>query len=348
MNGNVFKVEYLWLDGNSPAQLRSKTKIIECFDNELKLDDIPLWSFDGTSTNQATGESSDCVLKPVHMIRDPQRSGFSYLVLCEVFDIDGEIPHKTNHRAKLREILKANPNLEAWYGFEQEYTFMNMENNRPIGFPQEVNAFPKPQGDYYCGVGADNVKGRAIAEEHLDVCLDAGLKITGINAGVMVGQWEYQLLGTDLRGADELILSRYLLHRIAESYNVGVTLHPKPVMGAWNGSGCHINISTKDMREDGGFDIIEKVVEGFADYHTKFIDMYGEFNDLRLSGKFETSPINEFSWGYSDRGRSIRIPVQTRIDGKGYFEDRRPASNVDPYKAAGIIIDTIGKILKEN
>jgi len=351
MNGNRFKVEYVWLDGNTTAQLRSKTKIIEAFDTQLSLTHIPEWSFDGSSTNQAKGKDSDCVLKPVSMIPDQQRGGLSYIVLCEVFKGDGETPHESNQRAKLRDILEKNPDLEeTWFGFEQEYTIMNMENGRPVGFPEGVEQFPKAQGPYYCAVGPDNVRARALVEDHLDVCLDAQLKVSGINAEVMLGQWEYQIGPLNALGvSDQIVFSRYLLHRVAEMYNVGISLHPKPVTGPWNGSGCHINISTKEMREDdNGIELIEKVAEGFGDYHEEFMDAYGEDNHLRMTGEYETSPMDEFTWGYSDRGRSIRIPVASKLDGKGYFEDRRPASNVDPYRATGLIIETIGEILKED
>ena len=63
-----------------------------------KLKDIPEWSFDGSSTNQAEGSSSDCILKPVKLYQDPLRNGFSYLVMCEVMNPDGT-PHKTNTRS---------------------------------------------------------------------------------------------------------------------------------------------------------------------------------------------------------------------------------------------------------
>lgn len=346
MKRNRFKVEYIWLDGNNPSQLRSKTKIIDSEKDSLKLNEIPQWSFDGSSTNQAEGKNSDCILKPVYIIEDIQRNGFSYIVLCEVYESDGVNPHPSNHRAKLREIDGKYHDLEMLFGFEQEYTLINLENGKPIGFPDNYQHYPKPQGSYYCSVGADNSRGRALVEEHLDTCLDSGLMVSGINAEVMIGQWEYQIGPLSaLEVSDQIILSRYLLHRTAEMYNVGVSLHPKPISGPWNGSGCHINISTKNMREEKGIKEILTVVKEFGKNHKKFIDSYGEYNNLRLTGEYETSPINEYSWDYSNRGCSVRIPVSSQLNGKGYFEDRRPSSNVDPYKGTTIIMESIGEIL---
>lgn len=346
------KLEYIWLDGNSTPNLRSKTKIIDTEkdlygDGKITLEDCPQWSFDGSSTEQAEGTDSDCVLNPVKIYADPLRDGFSYLVLCEVLEKDGETPHVSNTRAKFSEVADKYGDLECWYGFEQEYTLMNIENGRPLGFPDNVTQQPRPQGEFYCGVGADQVKARSLVEQHLNVCLDAGLNITGVNAEVMIGQWEYQLLGEGINCADDLWLSRYLLYRVSEMYNVGVSIHPKPVHGNWNGSGCHINFSTKSMREENGLNDIEKVCENLESLHQEFIKEYGEENDQRLVGALETSSINDFSWGYSDRGRSIRIPVQTRIDKMGYFEDRRPASNVDPYRAGRILMKSVGEILEK-
>lgn len=339
------KLEYIWLDGNSTPNLRSKTKIIDNPHSEVRLEHCPVWSFDGSSTNQAEGGDSDCVLKPVRIYIDPLREGFSYLVLCEVLNKDGETPHVSNKRAEFKAIENKYKDLDCWYGFEQEYTLMNMETGRPLGFPESANHQPKPQGEFYCGVGADQVKARALVEEHLNLCLNAGINITGINAEVMLGQWEYQLLGQGLKAADDVWLSRYLLYRVSEMYNVGVSIHPKPVHGDWNGSGCHINFSTNSMREDGGMEVIEKFCNGLGDIHYEHMNEYGEDNDQRMTGQHETSSIDDFSWGYSDRGRSIRIPVQVRIDGKGYMEDRRPASNIDPYRAGGILMKSAGEIL---
>jgi len=326
------KFEYIWLDGYSPEpNLRSKTKVMDNKSFTGKPDDLPVWSFDGSSTQQAEGHSSDCLLKPVRVIKDPQRTN-AWLVLTEVLNADGT-PHETNTRASFED------DDEFWFGYEQEYTVM--ENRLPLGFPQ--NGYPEPQGQYYCSVGYGNVSGRLLIEEHLDACLEAGLDITGINAEVMLGQWEYQLFAKGAkRAADDLWLSRYLLQRIAEKHQLTIDLHPKPIKGDWNGSGLHTNFSTKEMREVGGEDLIKSICEAFAPAHHDHIADYGSSNHERLTGTHETQSIDKFSYGVSDRGASIRIPISVpQNNWKGYLEDRRPASNADPYRIASRILNTV-------
>jgi glutamine synthetase len=259
--------------------------------------------------------------------------------MCEVLNPDGT-PHKTNTRAHLVKTADVYKNEEAWFGIEQEYTLF--EGRNPLGWPE--GGYPAPQGPFYCGVGADEVYGRDIVEEHLDLCLEAGLQISGINAEVMPGQWEYQIgpLGP-LEVADQIWLSRWLLYRISEDYGVSATLHPKPVKGDWNGAGAHTNFSTKAMREEGGIKVIEAACEKLALKHESHIEIYGAHNEERLTGLHETCSIKEFRYGVSDRGASIRIPMQTANDGYGYLEDRRPSANMDPYKVCALLIETTCK-----
>ena len=342
------KLEYIWLDGYQPEQnLRSKTKVWD-FDptnipkyNPLRkngpcVEELPIWSFDGSSTQQAEGNFSDCLLKPVRVIMDPQRKQ-SFLVMCEVLNPDGT-PHESNTRNRILDNIE----YDFWFGFEQEYTLI--KDGKPLGFPKEYPAVnPNPQGMYYCSVGIKNIRGREIAEQHLDVCLSAGLNITGINAEVLLGQWEYQIFGKGAQlASDDLWLSRYLLHRVCEHYNIHVEFHPKPVKGNWNGSGLHTNFSNKKMREVGGETYFKEICEELKTKHSEFIQNYGSSNELRLTGDFETSDINTFSYGISDRGASIRIPIGVVNDNwKGYLEDRRPASNADPYKITRLMCETL-------
>ena len=329
------KAEYIWMDGHEPTQkLRSKTKVIDGPINSI--DDLPLWGFDGSSTNQAEGNDSDCMLKPVCKTPDPIRGGDDILVMCEVMNPDGSI-HSSNTRAHLREISEKFSNQEAWFGIEQEYTLF--EGRNPLGWPE--GGYPAPQGPFYCGVGADEVFGRDVVEEHLQLCMDAGLEVSGINAEVMPGQWEYQIgpLGP-LEVADQMWISRWLLYRISEDYGVSATLHPKPVKGDWNGAGAHTNFSTKSMRAEGGIDVINEACEKLSQKHDEHINVYGAHNEERLTGLHETCSIKEFRYGVSDRGASIRIPMQTANDGYGYLEDRRPSANMDPYKVCAILIET--------
>ena len=329
------KVEYIWMDGHEPTQkLRSKTKIIEGPVNSLS--DIPDWGFDGSSTMQAAGKDSDCMLKPVSYIQDPIREGDNLLAMCEVMNPDGSV-HDSNTRAHLRSVAEQYADQDSWFGIEQEYTFF--QGRVPLGWPE--GGYPAPQGPFYCGVGADEVYGRDIVEEHLELFIDAGLEISGINAEVMPGQWEYQVgpLGP-LDAADQLWLSRWLLYRIAEDYGVSATLHPKPVKGDWNGAGAHTNFSTKSMREEGGLKVIEAACEALGNKHDDHIAIYGAHNEERLTGLHETCSIQDFRYGVSDRGASIRIPMATANDGYGYLEDRRPSANMDPYKVCAALIET--------
>ena len=330
------KAEYIWIDGYEPtAGLRSKTKVLDKAVSSVS--ELPTWGFDGSSTKQADGGDSDCMLKPVWMCPDPIRGGENILVMNEVCNADGT-PHRSNARAALVQTTSKFSDHNPWFGIEQEYVLM--DGKQPVGWPTE--GFPeRPQGPYYCSVGAEDVAARSMVEDHLDLCLEAGLEVSGINAEVMLGQWEYQVGPLPaLEVADQLWVARWLLERVGEEYGLRVELHPKPIKGDWNGSGAHINYSTAAMRADGGLKVIEDACEKLGNNIEKHIAVYGDANEERLTGDHETCSINEFKYGVSDRGASIRIPMGVANDGKGYLEDRRPASNVDPYKACNALIDT--------
>jgi glutamine synthetase len=325
-----YKAEYIWIDGTVPtAKLRSKTKVV------ADGDEPPIWGFDGSSTNQAPGSRSDCVLRPVFACPDPIRKGNHKLVMCEVL-LPDMTPHSTNTRAACADVAARYAKDDYWFGIEQEYTFF--DGSRPLGFPE--HGFPAPQGGYYCGVGADEVFGRPVVEAHLDACLDAGLGIAGINAEVMPGQWEFQVgpLGA-LAASDHLWLARWLLYRVGEGFEISATLHPKPVRGDWNGAGCHTNFSTVAMRTSyqPNVDAAEKL----KTRHDLHIANYGAGIEDRLTGQHETASYKEFSYGVSDRGASVRIPWQVEVEGKGYIEDRRPNANMDPYVVTRLIMETV-------
>lgn len=327
------KLQYVWLDGYEPMQsLRCKTQIIEDFSG--KLEDCPMWSFDGSSTQQAEGGASDCLLKPVSIITDPVRKN-GYIVMTEVLNADGT-PHASNARATIEDEDK-----DFWFGFEQEYFLMDHDTKMPLGWPE--GGLPNPQGQYYCSVGARNAYGREIVEEHLDACLDAGLTVEGINCEVAPGQWEFQTFAKGAKEAgDQIWLGRFLLERVAEAYGVYIEYHCKPLTGDWNGSGMHANFSNSFLRESGKKEDYVKVCEAFRPLTKEHIAVYGPDNHLRLTGLHETQSIHEFSWGISDRGASIRIPIATVERGwKGWLEDRRPNSAADPYKVASRIVKTV-------
>lgn len=325
----AYKAEYIWIDGTEPtARLRSKTKII------ADGGDLPIWGFDGSSTNQAPGDKSDCVLHPVFSCPDPIRGGDNKLVMCEVLYTSME-PHVSNQRAKLVTVAEKFADQEPLFGIEQEYNFF--QDGRPFGFPP--GGFPAPQGFYYCGVGADEVFGREIVEAHLDACLEAGLAISGINAEVMPGQWEFQVGPlSPLDVSDQLWVARYLLYRIAEDFGIAVTITAKPVLGDWNGAGAHTNFSTNAMREN--YDAIITACEALGTVVDEHVAGYGHGIEQRLTGQHETAPHDVYSYGVSDRGASVRIPWQVEQDKKGYIEDRRPNANIDPYVVTRLIVNT--------
>lgn len=329
------KLEYIWLDGYKPTQsLRSKTLVVDNFSG--KLEELKMWSFDGSSTQQAEGGASDCLLKPVAVYPDPDRfGGNGWLVMTEVLNADGT-PHESNGRATIDD-----EDDDFWFGLEQEYTLWDNETQRPLGFPK--NGYPGPQGPYYTSVGAANAVGRDLVDEHLHLCLEAGLNVEGINAEVMMGQWEYQIFAKGAKDAgDQIWLSRYILDRCAEQHGIEINYHCKPVQGDWNGSGMHANFSNETLRTCGSQEVYEAICQAFEPRIKEHIDVYGADNDQRLTGLHETQSIDKFSYGVSDRGASIRIPIGTVENGwKGWLEDRRPASNADPYMVASAIIATV-------
>ncbi len=334
--------EYIWIDGQETGKLRSKAQRIEYPEGlmgKLAVSKIPEWGFDGSSTMQAEGHFSDCALKPVYAVLDPVRGGRNILVLCEVMNPDGS-PHKTNTRHHLFQTIAKYPEAEAWAGIEQEYTLYGA-NGRPFGWPKD-GGLPEGQGKYYCGVGFDEVHGRPLVEAHMKACELAGLSISGINAEVMPSQWEFQVGPHDpLETADQLWIARWLLYRIGEDYGAYAKLDPKPMSGDWNGAGGHVNFSTKSMREEGGIKVIREACEKLSKSHCEHMAVYGVDNDKRLTGKHETCSYKQFRFGISNRGASIRIPMATAKNNKGYLEDRRPAANLDPYKVLTALMETI-------
>ncbi len=330
--------EYVWIGGNGD-DIRSKSRTLDFVPQFAS--ELPIWNFDGSSTGQAPGNDSEVMLHPVSIFRDPWRGGDNILVMCETILPDGITPAKSNHRAYARSVFETDAvSVEkTWYGLEQEYVLFEKDGKTPLGWP--VDGYPAPQGPYYCGVGSGNAVGREIMDQHYSACIEAGVKIAGTNAEVMKGQWEYQIGPSEgLDYGDHMWMARYLLYRVCEYHNVVVSLDPKPVEGDWNGSGCHSNFSTLSMR-DGVENSIETAVFNLSKTHTEHMDVYGSGNERRMTGLHETSTVNDFSYGVANRGCSIRIPRNTAEDGKGYIEDRRPASNIDPYLVSAKIAETV-------
>lgn len=337
---------YLWLDGTEPTQtLRSKMRVLAHPKGGMTLKDFPEWGFDGSSTNQAHGHESDLILQPVFFTNDPILGTGNYLVLCEVLNPD-HTAHHSNKRAVLRKAMEKAAKHEPWIGFEQEYTLFS--GNQPLGWPER--GYPAPQGPFYCGVGADEVFGRDMVEDHTQACIDANLMIYGTNAEVMPGQWEFQIgyrglsneSADPLTASDHLWVARWLLYRIGEDYEISAKLHPKPVKGDWNGAGKHTNFSTKATRDPKtGMNAIQDAIAALKVNHDAHIAVYGHGIEERLTGRHETASYKEFISGVGHRGASIRIPLNVANEGHGYFEDRRPCANANPYEVAAMLIQTV-------
>ena len=332
------QAEYIWIDGTKPTPLlRSKTKVLPDYAGAISDMPIDEWGFDGSSTEQATGESSDCILKPVFHCPDPIRGGKNVIVMCEVLLAATGEPHPTNTRAACEAAAKKYADAEMIYGIEQEYTMLRLDGT-PLGFPE--GGYPAPQGPYYCGVGAGRVVGREIVERHTQACIDAGLRISGTNAEVMPGQWEFQIGPLSATAvSDHLMVGRWLLHRIAEDYDVVISFDAKPEKGDWNGAGAHTNFSTRAMRDN--YEAVIAACEKLGTRVLEHVENYGHDIQSRLTGKHETAPWNKYSYGVSNRGASVRIPWQVARDKRGYAEDRRPNANCDPYLVTRLILDTV-------
>lgn len=331
--------EYVWIGGavtTGGLDLRSKSRTLNF--RPKCAEELPEWNYDGSSTNQAPGTNSEVVIKPVAMFSDPFRGGDNILVLCATYTPEGEAL-ETNAREAANALFKQDLASEPWFGIEQEYTLFEADGHTPMGWPK--GGFPAPQGPYYCSAGANVIFGRQVVEEHYKACLHAGIDISGINAEVMPGQWEYQVGPcVGISAGDQLIMSRYIMIRICEIHGVNISFHPKPIKGDWNGAGCHTNYSTAAMRAEGGYTEIIKATEKLGAAHEEHIREYGDDNHHRLTGAHETASMEVFSYGVANRGASVRIPRQAEKEGKGYLEDRRPASNMDPYKVTSLIFKT--------
>jgi len=340
MNDKIV-IEYVWIGGSN--ELRSKARVLDKNDYlDADPSKIPEWNYDGSSTEQAEGKLSEVMIRPVRVCRCPFRRGDNLMVLCDAYD-PGWNPIPTNTRNGANAIFNTKMDELPWFGIEQEFFLINAKTKRPLGFNDEVSINPTKQGQYYCSVGTGNAFGRQIVDEALDNMIYAGLCVSGINAEVAPGQWEYQIgpvIGID--AGDQMWLSRYILERTAEKYNVIIEYHPKPLgeNADWNGSGLHTNFSTKRMREDGGIHVIVDAIKKLKAKHHEHMKVYGKDNEMRMSGKHETASFYNFTSGVANRGASVRIGNSVHAQGKGYFEDRRPASNADPYLVTSKIFET--------
>lgn len=342
-------LEYIWLDANE--NVRSKKRVyygpVTTTNYKDLIRTIPKWSYDGSSTDQATGTSSDILLEPVNIFIDPfnkNKKYQSYLVLCSNYDMSAN-PAIGNSRDNLVNMYKNLAGEEALFGIEQEYFLLETDilgrDESIIGFEWSKHEYTDDdltQGPFYCSIGYGKALGRRVADRHLYYCLDAGISICGYNAEVAPSQWEFQVGPlSPIECSDQLIIARYILERVSEEDGAIVSYYPK-LFDTLNGSGGHVNYSTKSSRESGGLNVLEMYCERLGKSHIEDMKDYGEFNLERLSGMYETSNYDTFSWGFSDRGKSIRIPLGVVNDGFGYLEDRRPAANLNPYRVTMSIL----------
>jgi len=331
-----YQAEYVWIDAFLGTRSKTRTLPLPVAKHPSEL---PEWNYDGSSTGQAPGHDSEVIMKPVAIFRDPFRRGNNILVMCDTWDPQGR-PLPTNTRHSCAKVMEQVRDAEdPWFGIEQEYTLLDMDH-WPLGWPK--GGYPGPQGPYYCAAGADVSFGRTVVECHYRACLYAGIKIAGINAEVMPGQWEFQVgICKGVEVGDHLWMSRFIMHRVCEEHGVIVSFDPKPVPGDWNGAGAHTNYSTNSTRKaETGFAKILEMLELMGKRHKEHIAAYGAGNERRLTGAHETAPIDKFSYGVANRGASCRIPRDTEKNKSGYFEDRRPASNIDPWVVSERIVRT--------
>ena len=343
--------EYVFIDGFSTT--RSKTRIIQgklIPGQEARglMFSVDVWSVDGSSTGQSHTGNSDIILIPRALFNDPFNEsidGIRYcLVMCDVMNIDGS-PHNSNLRVELYKILaqigeQRIKDEDPWFGIEQEYVLYDATTSLPYKWKQTT--YSSKQGQFYCGVGGNVAFGREIAMEHMNKCIIAGIAICGVNSEVAPSQWEFQIgICNPIIIGDHLWMARYILARVAESYNAYVSYDPKPLGADWNGSGAHTNFSTASMRVEGGIEVIKATIEKLASKHKEHLVVYGVGNERRLIGTHETSNLDKFTYGECDRSSSVRIPINVLVEGCGYFEDRRPAANADPYLVVAKMLETL-------
>ena len=355
--------EYIWLDRDYNVRSKTrnikirslldkeKTSCLEFEELQLMYENIkefilkccspnifPSWNFDGSSTGQSIDNNTEVILNPCNHYKHPFPN-YDFIILCDI--VNPEFPEFFEYRRQAVQLFEKYKNENYWFGLEQEYFIMDSNSLTPIGYDNLIKNNPSiQQGEFYCGNNGRLNHGRLIAEKHNRACLDIGIMVSGINAEVAVGQWEYQIGPcSPLKSCDDLIVSRFILQRIAEEFGHYISFEPK-IMGDWNGSGCHINISSYKMRSKtkGAYEAILKAINNLSNNHTETIKYYGSNNRLRMTGEHETSSFEKFTYGVGTRNTSVRIGNETFDNKYGYFEDRRPGSNINPYLALYALI----------
>ncbi|GJQ88142.1 hypothetical protein Trydic_g13147 [Trypoxylus dichotomus] len=331
-------VEYVWIDGTG-EHLRSKARTLEYIPDNHK--EVPPWGCDSNASMLPVPKETDVLLVPVAMYNDPFRRSNNKLVLCDTYEFDGK-PLPTNNRKSCCEALNKVCDQEIMWGLEQQYMVMDMDE-RPYGWPVCLGE-PRRHKGYYCAVGGDKVFARELSESHYRACLYAGVQIASTHPDAVPGQWEFQIgVSPGIKGPDDLWMARYILARISEEYGLYTCLHPKR-FDNMPGCSCHVNFSTKVTRKDNGLSTLEGYMQKLSKRHEEHLRKYdpygGQQNKLRLTGKDGTSAVDNFTSGVGDKSLSVRITKETETKKKGYIEDRRPASNSDPYAVCDMVVRT--------
>lgn len=350
----TYQIEYIWFGSN--GEFRSKVRIIRSQPNQINRHLSTRWSYDGSSTGQATTEASEITLVPVAHYEDRSKKRYFYL-LCdsvrETVDENGQITQATNlsERSRLADLLNNTEvsTLDIWFGFEQEFFIRD-----------QYSLIATEQGPFYCGVEVPRDSNpvsrsnrvleqvRPLTEAIVARCMDIGVNLTGWNLEVAPGQTEIQVFGAGIKACDDLMMMRYMAHRVLAEHTMVPDFSPKPLGPDWNGSGLHTNVSTAQTRAEGGMDAIRTYMQRMEERHAEHISVYGEGNEQRLTGQHETSSMERFTWGVGNRASSVRIPTETARNGRGYFEDRRPAANANPYAIARVMMETLGNIRNQS
>lgn len=321
-------LEYVWLDGK--MNLRSKYKTIKIQDNDLNIDQ---WIYDGKSTYQYESEDSEVILNPIAFYNNPFfEKGQALLVLCDTFYERSNkfIPTSTNRRILAREIFQKKKELEPLFELKQEYFMMCNEYTYPSSTPLFFKnpKQPKEQGDYYCGVGNQNIIMRSLAEKHYLFCITSGINISGMNAEIGPNQWRFKIGPcSGISAGDEIILARYILTKLSEQFGVDICFKSKPLQQPWNNSGLHVNFSTNETRDTDGIIKLNTYVQSLTNKHNDHMLVYGD-NSEKLIAKAENTSIN------------VTIPNKVNRERKGYLKDNRACSNADPYIIIAKIYDT--------
>ena len=256
------------------------------------------------------------------------------LVLCDTYNPKTDLRSSHYEAEKIFKKYEAN---QPMFGLEQEFFMFNSKDKNEI---PEKKMEIAAHGEYYCGLGPQCSRTRRYLLDVMYTAIQLGIKVTGMNYEVAPGQAELQVCNIGLDACYDLLMVRYLLTRLGENYNIVPNFEPK-ILNDENGSGCHINFSTLEMRNLKDTKELHKMIHSMCQnlekHHNTFIDeYYGSGNKERLSGTCETCSYQEFKVKKGGRNASIRVPNEGN-----YFEDRRPSSNIDPYLACSKLLECV-------